>query len=367
VDNSNGFEIFVIAKSRLLAFNQNGQKLYYEQFVDSSSNSFTSYNPTLDKPIGSSQSWEGRRYGMYQLIDVNGDGDLELVAAADKNNITSIIPGAVYEAYNVSASAQPDGYIGSGVRLWQTWIKNSTVDAAVTNNNPQTYPIGVSFDGITDVNGDGIPDIVVTENVSGNPVVRVINARTGVATAALINGICLDIRLFDTSQTRPDLMIYDTTTPHPTISGLGTHMIYRFNQGTYTPVRLTESPANTLAAGAAITLQEKFAVSSVEYIGLNTGEGHYTVEPGRSGGVWSYTAYSSLACPSALYSWTITGGLVQRSLNIASRPGEVVDIVKYNSSNDRLWILNLETSCTSTNIVRTATQSGSGLVATGDL
>lgn len=42
--------------------------------------------------------------------------------------------------------------------------------------------IGVSINGITDVNGDGIPDIVVTENVSGNPVVRVINARTGAVT-----------------------------------------------------------------------------------------------------------------------------------------------------------------------------------------
>lgn len=367
VNNSNGFEIFVIAKSRLLAFDQNGQKLYYKQFVDPTSNSFTNYNPDLDKPAGSTMIWDGRRYGMYQLIDVNGDGDLELVVAADKNNIANNIPGAVYEAYNVSASSQPDGYIGTGVRLWQTWIMNSTVDAKITNNNPQAYPIGVSIDGITDVNGDGIPDIVLTENVSGNPVVRVINARTGAATGAVINGICLDVRLFDTSQSRSDLLVYDTTTPHPTISGLGTHMIWRFNQGTYTPVRLTESPANTLAAGAAVMLSEKYGISGFEFIGINTGEGHYSVEPARSGGVWSFTAYGSLSCPSSLYSWTTTGGVIQRSLDIATRPGEEIDIVKYNSTNDRLWLLNLETSCTSTNIVQTSIQSGANLTATGDL
>jgi hypothetical protein len=282
------------------------------------------------------------------------------------NNITGGIPGAVYEAYNVTASPQPDGYIGS-IRMWQTWIMNSSVDARIANNNPQAYPVGVSIDGITDVNCDGIPDIVVTENVSGNPVVRVINARTGAVTGTLINGICLDVRILDTSQCRPDLIVYDTTTPHPTISGLGTHMIWRFNQGTYTPVRLTESPANTLAAGAAVMLKERYGISVYSGIGVNTTEGHYSVEPGRSGGVWSYIAFGSLSCLSAVYSWTTTGGVVERSLNMSSTPGEVVDILKYNSGADRLWILNLETSCTTTNIVRTATQSGSSLAATGDL
>lgn len=360
VNNSNGFEIFVIAKSRLLAFDQNGKKLYYKQFVDSGG-SFTSYNTALDVPSGATTSLSGRRYGMYKLMDVNGDGDLELVVAADRNNLNNGIPGAVYEAYNVTASPQSDGWIGN-IRMWQTWIMNSSTDVSITNNNPQGYTVGVSFDGITDVNGDGVPDIVVTENVSGTPVVRVINARTGAVTGAVINGFCLDVHFFDTTQPLPDLVIYDTTTPHPTIPGVGTHMIWRFNQGTYTPVRLTESPTNTLAAGAAIMLKEKFAVSSVEYIGINTGQGHYSVEPGRSGGVWSYTAYSSLSCPSALYSWTTTGGVIQRSLDISSRPGEVLDILKFDNAQDRLWILNLGTPCTTTNIVRTARQSGSSLI-----
>jgi hypothetical protein len=360
IDSSGGYDIFIVAKSRLLAFNQNGQKLYYKQFVDPGG-SFTSYNTALDKPSGSSMIWSGRRYGMYQLIDVNGDGDQELVVAADKNLIVNNIPGAVYEAYNVTATAQPDGYIG---KMWQTWIMNSSMDATITNNNPQGYQVGVSFDGIADVNGDGVPDIVLTErNASGNPVVRVINARTGAATGALINGICLDVRPFDSTQGNPDLMVYDPTTPHPVISGMGTHMIWRFNTGTYTPVRLTESPGNTLAAGAAVMLKEKFSIASTFNIGLNTGEGHFSVEPGRSAGVWSFAGYSSLNCPSALYSWTTTGGLVQRSLDIASRPGEVVDIVRYNSATNRLWLLNIETSCASTNIVRTATQSLNSTVA----
>lgn len=197
-------------------------------------------------------------------------------------------------------------------------------------------------------------------------VVRVINARTGAVTGPLIDGICLDVRLFDTSQSRPDLVVYDTLTPHPTISGLGTHMIWRFNQGTYTPVRLTESPTNTFAGGAAEMVREKFALSSVTSIGLNTTDGHYSVEFGKSNGVSSYVGYSSRTCPSALYSWVVTGAVVQLSLNVPSRPGEVVDNLKLDNAN-RLWVLNLEASCTSTNTARTFMQSGSGLVATGDL
>src|SRR5690349_21750288 len=146
IDNSGGNEIVILAKSRLLAFNQNGGKLYYRQFVDSGG-SFINYDTGNDKPAGSSFSFSGRRYGLFQFNDVNGDGDLELIVAADGNNINNNIPGAVYEAYNLSASVQSDGY---QPRMWQRWLPRADSNYVVTNNNPVGYPIGVSLDGIED-------------------------------------------------------------------------------------------------------------------------------------------------------------------------------------------------------------------------
>lgn len=370
VNNSGGHEIFVIAKSRLLAFNQNGQKLYYKQFVDPNG-SFTNYSSDLDKPSGSNLRWGGRRYGIYQLNDIDGNGDLELIVAADANNINNNIAGAVYEAYNVSASAQPDGYIGN-IRLWRTWIMNSTVNATPTTNNPQGYRVGVPLDGIADLNGDGIVDIVLTEKgASEIPVVRIINARTGVVTGPLFNGFCLGAKKLDTSQPSRDLIVYDSTAFNP-LTGLGQHKVWRLIPGTYTPVQLPESPPGTLSTGAAEIKQEDLSDTvslsdSLLNTGVNTEDGHFHAEDTRSEGVRAFVGYSALSCPSGLFTWTTTGGVVQRSLNISNRPGEVVSVLKVNDNNNRVWILNLESFCTSTNIVRTAVQSGSGLVANGDL
>ena len=367
INNLGGNEILVIGKCRLLAFNQNGQKLYYKQFVDPNG-SFTSYNPGIDKPPGSNLSWNGRRYGLYQLSDIDGNGDLELIMAADANNLNNDIAGAVYEAYNVSASVQLDGYIG---RMWRTWIMNSSVAAPITINNPQAYYVGVPLLGITDVNADGIIEIVLTErNASGNPVVRVINARTGAATGPLFNGMCLDVQHLDKSQSLPDLIVYDPTTINP-VTGLGTHMVWRFNQGTYTPWRLTESPTNTLAGDAAKIIEEdkpdNVAFATMLNTGVNTDSGHFSSEQSMTGGEKAFVGYSSLECPSGLFSWATTGGIIHRSLNIASRPGRAVDIRKVNDTNNYVWMLTVESFCLVTDVVRTAVQAGSDLVANGDM
>ena len=93
----------------------------------------------------------------------------------------------------------------------------------------------------------------------------------------------------------------------------------------------------------------------------------------RSNGIRAFVGYSTLVCPCGsdsvdLVTWTAQGGVVQRSLNMSARPGEVVDVQKVTDKDNYVWILNVETSCgIRNNAVRTSVQSGSTLVANGDL
>jgi len=370
IDNSGGNEIVILAKSRLLAFNQNGGKLYYRQFVDSGG-SFINYDTGNDKPAGSSFSFSGRRYGLFQFNDVNGDGDLELIVAADGNNINNNIPGAVYEAYNLSASVQSDGY---QPRMWQRWLPRADSNYVVTNNNPVGYPIGVSLDGIEDMNADGIPEIMVTESdaATGNPLIKAINARTGAVTGTLINGILVAPRKLDSSQSLWDLIVYDNTVFNP-LTGMGNIKVFRFNAGTYTPFQLAESPAGSLSNFAADIIGsdvgDDISLSDTVYLGtgITTGQGHFSLQVARTNNVRTFIANTAIGCPSGLYSWQTTGGVVQPSLTMFPRPGELVSTLPTTDKKNHVWVLRVENSCVVNNVIRTVVQSGSTLVANGDL
>jgi hypothetical protein len=369
IDNAGGYEIVIIAKSRLMAFNQNGQKLYYRQFVDLGG-TFLNYNTANDKPAGSTSSFEGRRYGLFQFNDVNGDGDLELIVAADANNIGAI-PGAVYEAYNLSASAQSDTYQPS---MWQRWLPRADSNYTVTYNNPAGYPLGVPLDGIADVNGDGIPEIMLTESdaATGNPLIKAINARTGAVTGTLINGILVGARRLDNAQSLWDLIVYDNLVFNPNTS-MGNIKVFRLNAGTYTPFQLPQSPSGSLSNFAADVVgtdvgdQISFSDSGYLGTGLTSGQGHFAPLVVRTGGVRTFVAYTAIGCPSGIYSWKTTGGVVQPSLTVYPRPGELVSALPTTDNKNHVWVFNLENFCTLTNVVRTAVQSGSTLVANGDL
>ena len=348
INGAGGSEIFVVVKSRILAFNQNGSKLYYKEL------------PVSD-PLG------GRRYGIYKLENTNFDSDWELIVAADR--VGGL--GALYESYDVSASVQSDGTI---TPLWSVSLPNSAPIHKPVNNNPVSYPIGVVFTGINDVNADGIQDIVVTDTdpSTGLAFVRVIQTQTGVATGSLISGICIGVSKLDTNTNLQQLIIYDPAIFNPT-TGMGTYSVWQFNAGTYTPVKLSESPSGTLSSGLGEVLSQgvpdQISLNETETLQVGElGDPHLQAMVTRSNGIRAFVGYPALACPTGLATWTAQGGVIQRSLNVSARPGRVIDVQKFNDKDNYVWMFNLESPCgTFTNAVRTSVQSGTTLVANGDL
>jgi hypothetical protein len=350
INGSGGSEIFVVVKARILAFNQNGSKLYYRE-------------------LSSSPWMEGRRYGLYKLGNTNFDSDLELIIAADR--VGGL--GAVYESYDVPAVALsgPDSLTISPI--WNISIHHSAPAFKPTNNNPFNYPIGVVFNGITDINADGVDEIVVTDTDpnTGRPYVRIINTLSGTVTAPLINGICIGVARLDTTYTLQHLIIYDTATVNPN-TGIGEYSVWWFNPGTYTPIKLSESPAGALSSSTGlreVVFQEipnQISLSEPETLPLGEIGIHFQAMVTRTNGIRAFVGYSGSGC--GLATWTAQGGVIQRSLDMSTRPGKVVDAQKITDKNNYVWILNLESLCgTPSNAVRTAVQSGSTLVANGDL
>lgn len=367
--------VVVVCKSRILVFDQNGNKCNYTQFVDPGG-SATNYNPLLDKPSGSSLTWEGRRYGFYELTDVNGNGTLELVVAGDYVNINNNIAGAVYEAYPVWATAG-DGYIG---HMWQNWVQHADVNYSagtvpLDSNGAPIYQLGVAIHSAGDMNGDGVPDMVLTDSDgSGHPFVRAINLKTGAITGSLVNGIALDEPVLDknASPKLPALVVYDGST--------GSHKLYEFQANTYNLVQL--SGATIPANSAVMSMQTYPSTYSLTIYNVDENKGwsaddmHDAVTVTRSNSVRAIVAYSpanvsnytTTYCPSGISTWSAVSGVVAQSVNVASRPGTIVNVMNIGSATDYEWIINVESSCgTATNAVRTLTQSGSSLVANGHL
>jgi hypothetical protein len=360
VDTSSGYDIFVVAKSRILAFDQNGGKRYYRQFADPLHNDFINYTPDNDP-------WGGRRYGMFQLADVDGNGVQDLIVAADAQSPSPVNLGAAYEVYPVYGTVQSDGY---QPRMWNS-ISLPNSNAYLTLNVPADsgYTPGVTFGGIgADLNADGIPDLLVTDidPFSNMPFIRVINTRTGSVTGNLIsNSVCVGVRVNDLSQPsprRPDVLVYNVVS--------GTHSVYRFNAGSsYTPTLL----GNFGTPSQTIVIEDPYVtdltIAFYYDVGISANQGH--LEPMRiwNNGTRGFAAYTPSNCPTGLVTWTISNGVLAQSLNVAVRPGEVISTPQTgNSPKNSTWVIDLETSCgTTTHILRSYVQSGASLVASGDL
>ncbi len=216
INNSGGNEIVIVAKQRILAFNQDGLKLYYCQFVDNTPGASFTNVTAPDFIAGANQNFEGRRYGLYKLMDMDGDGDLELVVAGDAQGV--LLQGGVFEVYNLPATGPlPRDYLGYSKRVWLPRANRRYTQIESVDNYyppppylelPVEYKVTTGFNSVRDINADNIPEIVVTEYPDGNPAqpfVRIVNIMSNTFTAPLINGICLGV----SPQNPADLLIYN--------------------------------------------------------------------------------------------------------------------------------------------------------------
>jgi hypothetical protein len=370
IDNSGDNEVVIIAKSRVLVFNQDGQKLYYKQFVDSA-RGFTDYSADQDDPDGSGgfDPWGGRRYGLYRLANIDTDPALELIMAGDTNTILGpISPGALYEAYNLPPSSS-DGYLGNPI--WSTHYRATSV-ALTPNNWPEGYQLGVPLNGINDIDGDGVVEIVVTEapDSSGTPHIRVIDARNGnIYSPQTDNGICIDVLRWTSTQNFRDLVVYRLQQDQ--------HQINRIVAGQ--PRGQYEfNGIGTFAQGGSRILQKGVPTDFVPVsdTGLNSGRAAslFTVLNGTTAIIEQnpHDCEDSANGLVALRSWTASGQNVTNVLNLIRRPGRVTNILPFNNPTNYVWVIETESnSCDepqmSSNQVNSYIQVGSSLVPNGDL
>ena len=373
IDNSGGLEVVVVAKSRFVIFSEGGEKLSCKQFVQPGA--------PCDRYLVDADPAQGRRYGMQQLIDIDGDGDLELILAADANPV-AIAPG-LYEAYKIGGALRGDGAIQP---MWRVQIPGSNRDfrsirGTLPNSN---YQVGVPRNGVDDINRDGRVDLVLTESRrKGRVFVRMIDAITGSvndciddATGSPLKGICLDVRFLDNSQQIKfrDLLIFDPEA--------GVHSLWRpVGRGSF---RFRQLPGTMIPANDAVILFQSIPVRiSASDPGLiRTGEAvpHFAAMLTKADGVRYFLGYSP-ADPldpskpgycrdsgSGLGSWTTFGGMVKQGVEVKSRPGQVMNVLDVNDGDNSVWVVILEQECgVLTDRVRTMVQSGGNLIANGDL
>lgn len=379
IDNSGSNEIVVIVKSRILVFSQDGIKRYYKQVADSDvpfSQDAASYNTDHDTSISGFAVFGGRRYGVYKLINIDTEPNLELVIAADGNPIVDTTsPGALYQAYDLPATST-DGYMMRTWGLWDTVLRGST-QALTPTSYPSGYVLGVPLSGIDDINGDGIPEIVTSQlsSTPGDPPnIVIINARTGskqdaVSTqGGLVRGVCLDVLPLRQSSSFKDLILYNPNNQK--------YNVWRpQSQGSVTFEKVAEIPAGTLSTGVGRLVQRSLGDDFALPVRLGTNNlRHYAVQTALRAGVLSFVGYNSDGCPAsgdaALYSWTANPS-VERSVDMSKRPGRVLNTLIGSDPTNSIWMLETETTCVTgnggTDLVNSYIQSGSNLVIRGDL
>jgi len=372
-------EVVVIVKSRILVFNSDGSRRAFTEIVSPGGN-FTSYNASADKPgavAGDNNcalddpnlKWEGRRYGMYQLANIDSDGALELLVAADANPIVNGIAGAVYEAYDLNTAAD-NTYLQ---RKWRTCLQRSSNAFNGTIPLPAGYSLGVPIQGITDVTGDGVADIVTTElNTANKTLPHILNGRDGslirpqFADATRFRAVVLDIeRLSGPGQTLPDLITFDPAVDQ--------HRIFRLQSITptvATGANLPDSGSPSLATGAGVLALREWGddFPLPAGTGVNGDGGHTAVQVTRRSGVRAVVGFPADVCGGAVRSWTVSGGAVTSSLDVPVRPGKLINVLPdLTGEPELLFQLEDPATCALRTRVQTFRQQGSGLSADGAL
>ncbi len=70
-----------------------------------------------------------------------------------------------------------------------------------------------------------------------------------------------------------------------------------------------------------------------------------------------------LQCPAGLATWVSQSGVVQRSLNMSTRPGTIFNILPVSDVNNYIWDIRLENPCNvSIDTTKKYVQSGSTLI-----
>ncbi|HET9225300.1 MAG TPA: BACON domain-containing carbohydrate-binding protein, partial [Thermoanaerobaculia bacterium] len=205
IDNVGGKEIVVLSKSRLLLFDEAGTELFRSQFVDDDDNArFTRYDAVED-PVGP----QGRRYGHVQIVpSLDGDGIKDLIAVADSLPLPTpgdpeMLRPLVIQAFPLKRP--PGEYLEPLVAR-----KVSRGNKGLTPAGEP--PIGLPVNGIQDVDGAGLPEVVVTHlRKNGKPLVEVFTA-SGASWARIgrkLPGTALDVLRTDPSSNLPDIVIWN--------------------------------------------------------------------------------------------------------------------------------------------------------------
>jgi len=356
--------VVVIAKSRLLVFDKDNPASHmFYQFVDPGSNSFTQYNADAD-------AYEGRRYGLYRLIETSSG--TKLIVAADGNIDTKLppaatapaIPGAVYEVYPIGITAQA-AYLGAEKRVA---FENSSIVLMYqrdSNGKPMTfadgrlipaiavpdgYQIGAPLNGITTLNSK--PLVVASQidlSMASKPVsVRIVNLEGQAVVNPGISGLCLNVAV-DPAGAFLELLVYHLNSQK--------HSLWRLSRsgGNFTAVEVGTLPGEA----AAEFMLRSAPLQTTPDTGVGQNRDHFSIQTAASNvpGSGSLTLVADTgagfsvnqdggltpAAPLGLRSWTELQRPIQISLDMAAaRQGKVINILSVPSQSLPIWIIKLD-------------------------
>lgn len=377
-----GSEVVILSKSRILVVGQNRSAVTFRQFVQPGA-AFTSYDATQDKPLVgqngcdsvamSGLAYGGRRYGLYRLVNLDSDAALELLIAGDGININNGLAGGLYEAYDLAGLPGGDHIPFK----WRTCLQKSAFGfTGEVSGLPQGYAIGVTARGMTtDFNGDGVVDVVATESL-GNAVVTLVSGRDGsllrplTADGKRLRGVVLDVERIGAEAGIPDLVLFQPVTKDQPVAR---HSIFRFNgPGGLAGTILPDTTSPSLASGAGV-LALRETIDDFTFpadTSFSTVDGHIGVHTLLSGATKTLLGYSANDCGGALRGWAVTNGTVQSVLNLARRPGEIVNALTPPGASEGVLLIQPETTATTAcklGNLQALRQEGAMLVDNGDL